>query len=239
MAFCIQYKPNPFHHYVLTGFVGFDESLYWFTSDLHDILGDFHHSNARVRHVAGTLKDALLPSLLPQNLSKKHVTSHEAASRLLQTSPVEAIQEFARILDSPETYVRVLAEYDPANFQNPTQLIILNEVTVTDMLNHDLFFVWFTFFKKKAIRTLYKTLDDRTTEEEMISQQQPEQQPQPEPQPEQQPQQEQQQDLVALTPVINTAIMGYARILKYDAEGYPNSLVLMWKGSLQKFYSNR
>lgn len=68
---------------------------------------------------------------------------------------VEAVQEFGRRLDFFETYVKCFIKYNEADLFNPSQLLNLNEVTITDMLRYELGFIWFDFFKKKIVLQLY------------------------------------------------------------------------------------
>lgn len=155
MSFSIQYRPSAYHHHVLTGFLGADAGLYWFLSDVLHILGYKNGigksiSNVRVQNIAGPLTRTL-----PHVYQRKRVVSHEAMLRYFQLSRMESVQEFGKKLDSPETYVKCLVKHDVTDFQNPTQLVILNQVTVTDMLRYDLFYVWYTFFKKEVSEKLY------------------------------------------------------------------------------------
>lgn len=70
---------------------------------------------------------------------------------------VEAVQEFGKKLESPETYAKLLVKHGEKDLLNPSQLLILNTVMLTDMFRHFSFHVWFTFKKKYVIDNMYMT----------------------------------------------------------------------------------
>lgn len=157
MTFCIQYRPDYKHQYVLNGFVGIEQKLFWFLKDVRRVLGGggggpqvvLPSSEVRVRHVAGNLRNPC-PRFL-----KKRLLNHEAALRAFESSPVEAVVALGRKLVAQDTYVRILAQHDPTDLKNPTQLLVMQETTVTEMLTLNLFEVWLIFFKKEAVAKLY------------------------------------------------------------------------------------
>lgn len=160
MSFVIVYN-NPdkrtIPHYSLTGIIGSDGLLYWLCRDVAKVLGKsrwFGHrlSNIKVQNVIGTLDN------VPPAFSRKRIIHHEHLTELLKNAKRARVREFGRKLNSPKTQIAVNPGRSITDFQDPTQLIILNTEE-----NINSFFVWLAMFKERVAETLYcqmSVLDD-------------------------------------------------------------------------------
>lgn len=160
MSFVIVYNisgKSSIPHHTLTGMIGADGLVYWFTKDVANVLGNSHSfgrslSKLTVKDVAGPL-DNVKPRFL-----RKRLITHDHLTSLLQKARRISVREFGRLLNSPKTQIAVTPGRNLCDLRDPTYLTILKTEE-----KYNAFFVWLALFKETVLEKLYcqmPVLDD-------------------------------------------------------------------------------
>lgn len=144
MSFKVWYKASAEIVLSLPGLIGDDGKVYWFVTDVNEILGfsrnkGFFKNYIHVRNVAGSRS-------LSRYFRNRRIFGHDIALTLFSQSSMEHVREFGRKLSSPESRVLCLKREPVGDFKVPTQLLLCD-------YGPDFWFVWYAFFREEAMRT--------------------------------------------------------------------------------------